>query len=386
MRLFFVIVLSLFCVNVYGQDFDHLMVKKQLDCSDISYNCAQIFEKYYSSNKLDSAKSLLIYWQSKCGLREPLQRCKILLAIKQNSLNDSLLSDNVFYYLFNYKNRMSIGKYGDFESYDNNKAYYGYIPAGQDFDAFTKKSFTELKVNFTPDVMEYLLCEFYSDNSDTLFFKLQTNTFKNSILAKEYKKLTMEFQNLPEYHVAWITGMWIPTGAIRPLGVHPDLGFMSGIKYKKVSYDLTMTFKFLDTPESYLARRSTSSGLESTNHFFGGYMGFDVGRDIFFKNNHEIQLMGGIAFEGFDALEEDLDLGLESASANTLNLNLGFGYRYYYKNDSYLGLRVKYNFVDYTSNHVIDFTGNPITIQFVIGGLTNDYRNRNLKALRFKQR
>lgn len=96
--------------------------------------------------------------------------------------------------------------------------------------------------------------------------------------------------------------------------------------------------------------------------------------------------MGGIAFDGFDVLEEDLDSGLKSASAASLNLNLGVGYRYYLKNNGYLGLRVKYHFVDYASNHVVDFTGNPITIQFVIGGLTNDYRKRNLNALKYNKK
>jgi hypothetical protein len=275
------------------------MVKRQLDCSDVSFNCARIFEDYFTSNKLDSAQYLLSYWQTKCGLREPLQRCKILLAIKQNNLNDSLFSENAFYFIFNYKNRMTIVKTGDFESYDNYKPYYGYIPPGQEFDVFTKKAFSDLKVGFPTDAIEFLLCEFYSNNTDSLFSKLQTNTYQNTILAKEYNKLTNGFLSLPEYHVAWITGLWMPTNGINSLGLHPDLGFMTGVKYKNFSYDLTMTFKFIDTPESYLARRTESSIFESTNHFFGGYIGFDIGRDIYSKNNQEIQLLGGIAFDGF---------------------------------------------------------------------------------------
>ena len=35
---------------------------------------------------------------------------------------------------------------------------------------------------------------------------------------------------------------------------------------------------------------------------------------------------------------------------------------------------------------VIDFTGNPITIQFTIGGVNNVLRNNNLKALKYKLR
>lgn len=386
MKFFPLVVASFICLNVFGSDFDSRMIKRQLDCSDISVNCTQLFEEYYSSNKMDSATELLSYWQSKCGVREPLQRCKILLAIKQNCLSDSLLKDNLFYYLFNYKNRMSIIKYRDMESYDNNKAYYGYISPGQDFDTFTKSAFLNLKDHYSPEKIDYLLCEFYSTNSDTLLVKLQSEMYKNSILAKEYDLIVSRYVNLPEYHVGWISGAWIPTGKIKSLGVHPDLGFMTGIKYKKMSYDMTMTFKFLNTPEPYFARRSESSALESTNHFFGGYIGFDLGRDVLSRNNHEIQLLGGIAFDGFDALEADPDNDIKGSTASGLNLNLGIGYRFYMKNNSYLGLRVKYNFVDYSLNKVVDITGNPITIQFIIGSLNNEYRNRNLKALKYKDR
>ena len=64
------IVSLLVVVNVFlmGQNFDDVMVKKHLDCEDISYNSALIFERYYNENKLDSAHSILKYWQDKCGL------------------------------------------------------------------------------------------------------------------------------------------------------------------------------------------------------------------------------------------------------------------------------------------------------------------------------
>jgi hypothetical protein len=306
--------------------------------------------------------------------------------MKQKGLSDSLLKDNLFNYLFNYMNRMSIIKYGDMESYDTNKAYYGYIQPGLDFDSFTKNAFLNLKDQYSPESIDYLLCEFYSTNSDTLLVKLQSDLYKNSIPAKEYNRIVSRYINLPEYHLAWVSGVWIPTGEIKSLGVHPDLGFMTGIKYKKMSYDVTMTFKFLNTPEPYLARRYSSSVLEPTNYYFGGYMGFDVGRDVYSRNNHEVQLMGGIAFDGFDTFKDDPDNASKSSSASGLNLNLGIGYRFYMKNDSYLGLRVKYNFVDYSSNKIIDITGNPITIQFLIGSLNNEYRNSNLKALKYKYR
>lgn len=192
---------------------------------------------------------------------------------------------------------------------------------------------------------------------------------------------------MSEFHMSWVTGIWIPTGKLKKLGSHPELGFQMGAKHKKMNYDLIMAFKFINSPNVYYARRTKSGdSIELTNHFFGGHIGFDLGRDIYVHNGHEIQLTGGIAFDGFDALKENKDKNLKAESIWTYNFSFGLGYRYYISNSFYLGLRAKYNIVDYSLNNVVDFTGNPITVQFIIGSVNNVFRNNNLKALKYKLR
>jgi hypothetical protein len=145
--------------------------------------------------------------------------------------------------------------------------------------------------------------------------------------------------------------------------------------------------KFLNSPNDYLARRTSSGNApELTNYFFGGHIGFDIGRDIYYKKGHELQITGGVAFDGFDVLKEDKENNLEYESTFSYNFNAGIGYRFYVTNSFYLGVRAKYNFVDYSLNNVIDFTGNPVTIQFMIGTVNNVLRNDNLKALKYKLR
>lgn len=371
----------------FGQDFDNLMSKKQIDCSDIAYNSGLYFIKYVQENNLDSAKYLLEYWETKCGIREPIYRAKILLALKNNEFNDSLFSEGTLNNIFNYQNRMDMIKYANYYSYDNYKSYYGFIPPGQEFDTYTKNLAKTLLKKYTPETIEYLIAEFYGENSDTIFSKIQTADYGQSTLIKEYEKTVETFVNMSEFHLSWITGVWIPTGDLKKLGTHPELGFQMGAKHKKMNYDLTISLKFINSPNDYYAKRKESgSQLELTNHFFGGYIGFDIGRDIYSKNGHELQLAGGIAFDGFDALEEDKDNDLKSASAWSYNFNFGLGYRYYLTNSFYLGLRAKYNVVDYSLNNVVDFTGHPITIQFIVGGVENVFRNNNLKALKYKLR
>jgi hypothetical protein len=370
-----------------GQDFDYLMTKKQADCSDISYNSGLYFIRYMQENKLDSADFLLKYWEGKCGMREPIYRAKILLALKQNQYNDSILTEGTLNNIFNYQNRMDMIKYSNYYLYDNYKSYFGFIPPGQEFDNYTRELSKKLIREYEPDQIEYLLAEFYGENSDTIFSKIQTKAYGQTALTTEYEKAVDKYLNMPELHMSWVTGLWIPTGELTKLGLHPEMGFQIGAKHKKMNYDLIMAFKFINSPNDYYARRTKSgNSLELTNHFFGGHIGFDIGRDIYSKNGYEIQLTGGVAFDGFDALTEDKDNDLKAESTWTYNFNFGLGYRYYVTNKFYLGLRGKYNIVDYSLNNVIDFTGNPITIQFIIGGVNNVLRNNNLKALKYKLR
>jgi len=376
--------------NLIGQeqhDFDRLMIKRQADCSEVSYNCGMEFIRLLEENKSDSVKLLLRYWEDKCGMREPVYRAKILLALLQNEYDDSLLTEGSLNNIFNYQNRMDIIKNSTHYTYDNYKSYFGYIPPGQEFDRFTQDLAKSLKKRFNPETKEYALADFYGENSEKIFEKIQNSTFGESVLAKEYESAVKKFAKMPELHFSWITGVWIPTGKLSKLGVHPDIGYQAGIKHKKMNYDLTMTFKFLNSPNEYYARRvSTGTSPELTNHFFGGHIGFDVGRDMYYRNGHELQLTAGIAFDGFDALREDKENNLESESTSSYNFSAGVGYRFYITNSFYLGVRAKYNFVDYSLNNVIDFTGNPVTVQFIIGTVNNVFRNDNLRALKYRLR
>lgn len=389
-------------ISAFGQNFDSLLVaKKQPSCLDISYGSYLYFVEYMKENKIDTAKSLVDYWESKCGLKkEPVYRAKLLLALKTGTFNDSLLSKMSLSHIFSYQNRMKIIESSDIYPYDfdtpplyhkyNSYGFYRELDSSeQNFDNYTRELASELKSNYPEESMEYLLTEFYSDNWDDILLKIQQPAYQESSLAKQYKEEIERIRNMTETHLAWITGIWIPTGALTKIGIHPELGFQIGWKRKKMNYDFTMAFKFLKSPNDYYARRDKSSdSWELTNRFFGGYIGFDVGRDVYAKNGHELQLTGGIAFDGFDALNEDKDNNLKSASAFSYNFNFGLAYRWYMTDNSYIGLRAKYNIVDYSLSKVIDFTGNPITVQFTIGhvGILDMYGSDYLKRLKYTRR
>lgn len=383
----FLLIMMIFSAALTGQDLDGMLTAKKYDCSDISYNSGDWFVKYMKKNDVDSARQILNYWESKCGMREPVFRAEILLALKENRLNDSLFPQGSLNYILNYEYRAEMIKYANYQHYDDYKSYFGYIPPGQEFDQYTRELAGELKKNFDPLSTEYLMAEFYSDNSDTLLYKLQSDEYQRFELTKEYEEVVDTYANRAEYHMSLVTGIWIPTGDLKKLGCHPEFGFQIGAKHKKMNYDVILAIRFLNSANEYYAQRPDSDlPPELTDHYLGAHIGFDVGRDLLAKKGHEIQLTGGIAMDGFDALEDDKEKDLENASIWSYDFNIGLGYRYYFTNSFYLGLRAKYHVVDYTRGNIIDFTGNPITIQFIIGTVNGEARNANLKAMKYKLR
>lgn len=375
-------------IQSFTQNFDALINKPIPDCEEIYHTSSLYFVKYMKKNEYDSAQSLLKYWESKCGaIREPLFRAKILLAIKQNQFNDSLLDSTSLNNVFNYQNRRNLIRNGSFYLYDQYKNHYGFVSPGLEFDTYTHSLAKSLMSQFNEESIEYLLCEFYGANSDTILTKLQLDRYGKSDLIIDYRSELNRFIKMSEIHFSWITGVWIPTGPLSKLGVHPDFGFQVGTKDQKMNYDLIMSFRPLDSPNSFVARQTNSdNSLVTTNYFFGVHVGVDIGRDVFTYKKHEVQLTGGVAYDAFDVVEGDTENDIPSETVVSYNFNAGLAYRYYVTMDLYLSLRAKYNVVDYTLNNVIGFTGNPITIQFIVGGLSNRIKKNNLKSLGYKLR
>ena len=378
----------LFPTALISQDIEDLILeKRQPTCSEIAQTSADLFAQNMAKLDLDSANLVLDYWESKCGLTEPVFRSKILVSILSSYGLEAYLNEDLFTYLENYQDRLDIDS-TNFQGFimDQSIFLFGYVAPDSYFDQILTIKFQELANRLIPATNEYFLAKFYAGDTQNLFKEINQRNFSGTEFSKLYWNQVENVQGTTEGHLAWLTGLWLPTGELETLGPHPDLGFLLGWKKKKWNYDFILSFKFLQAQNEYFARRKSTNTIEPTRHFFGGQIGFEVGRDILAHRSHELQLIAGIALDGFDALQEEEDQNLEAQSIITYNLNGGIGYRYYTNGNFYLGLRAKYNLVDYTINNVVDLTGNAITIQFVIGGVNNVFKSRRLKNLGVRHR
>jgi hypothetical protein len=181
-----------------------------------------------------------------------------------------------------------------------------------------------------------------------------------------------------------MVGAWIPQGNLSVVGSHPFIGLRGGVKYKKLTADVSLGFKFGKAAELYQVYHNDS--LWNTDHFFGGYLGLDVGFEALSISNNTFEIVGGIAYEGFDALKVDDPNSNNdiSKSLNSLNLNVGIGYRYYFVDRNYFGVDIKYNFVDFQNTGATDLSGDVLSINFLYGFFGNSYKKQRLDELEYK--
>lgn len=351
-------------------------------CADITRGSSLYFTQYIKAEQYDSAKLLLDYWEDKCDITEPIFRATVMMTLLENKNTDSLInSSNIELINSHWYNRNNI-YYFDY--------YYGEKFTTKTFDSFSVDFFKVQLAQQEKGSTNYALCEYYSGNADSFFLRIQDNLDDSSNLSKQYKRYIDKYINLAETNMAGVMGVWIPTGGVTHLGSHPILGFQLGAKYKRYNADLELSFKFIRSKTPYYAQRvSSDNSIELTDKFFGGYIGLNLGYDMIRIRQYEIQLLGGVAADGFDALDtvdEGKSTELKAETIWTYNFNFGLGYRYYLTGFTYIGVQAKYNIVDYSLGGVVNFTGNPVTVTFLVGGLGNYTKKQNLERMQYKIR
>lgn len=357
-------------------DIDALLLRPVVNCQDIAVNALDIFQGNVMRGQMDSARTVLDQWHRKCPETEAWQRSHVLELLARPALVDTALSDDIISYLAIYRYLDGIPVTELSKQAPQVASYLG----------FTKAWSTGLLQNFSPGMVEHGLAEFYGTDANLLFPAIQRGEYAGTKLRTKYFEALGRVVHLPEVHFAISMGAWVPTGELDVLGMHPELGFQIGSKYRKMNYDLALGFRFAPSAEPYLARRKNADYLETTSHFFGGHVGIDVGRDVFNFGPNEIQVLAGIGYDGFDTFKSKPGHELESGTAGSFDLSTGVGYRRYLNSWNYLGVEGIYHWVNYANSHSVDLNGRPFVIRLVYGSLGNIPKKQQLGYLQYKLR
>jgi hypothetical protein len=349
----------------------------------VAYNLTNLIMKYYMIQDFDSALLVLNDWQTACGASEPITRTRILLAISDHAFDETIYDSTIVDDVLNYVYRMESKTPGDL--YSGYKSFFGYVPIRGEYDYFTQSLADTLLSREFDTPLELLFCQFYANIVTNPLKTIQTeDLYNNTDIKSYYLHRAEKCLSYPGFTYNIFSGIWIPTGNGSLLGNHPLIGLQGGVKFKKMTYNLTLAFKFVNSANDYVILKD--GYYDTTNYFFGGYFGLDVEREIFKGKKNEIDLLAGIGYDGFQSIKTDNNSDANAGhSINSLNTNFGLGYRYYYKKNKYIGLQAKYNIVNYNNKGGTNLMGDCYTITISIGGFDLSQKENCLYELRYSE-
>lgn len=206
--------------------------------------------------------------------------------------------------------------------------------------------------------------------------------FLNRFLQWSYLSAIRECEEQMEGHWALFAGAWYPFDNLNLVGTHPVIGGKLGIKYRRLILDLSVNIKFGNSANHYQVFKDDS--LYDTRVFLGVFLGIDAGFEVLKHKKHEIDLIGGFGYEGFDALRDvhsKVSSDKVSVTLRSLNLNLGLGYRFYISSTTYIGLQGRYNFLNFLNHKGTNLSGNAMEFYILIGNSGNNYKSSRLRML-----
>ena len=201
-------------------------------------------------------------------------------------------------------------------------------------------------------------------------------------LATQYREALALARRRKYVDMHVLTGAWIPYGNNRLLGNHPIVGFGIGGGNKFI-VDVTLECRFIDKSKEYYNVQYKGNNV-TTNHFFGGYLGFDGGWNYLTMSRTRFYVLGGLAFDGFDATRPTSGTQTtgpqisgkkdDARTINSLNVNAGLGWRVFSSDGSYAGFELRNNFVKYSNPGGTSLDGNTFVVRFLYGVMTRDTR------------
>ncbi len=373
---------------------DRLMSKRILTPKEAAYNLVLQLLRLHNEKKFDTVTLLIAYYHRNFGSSPELTPYLLVTDIANRTFKETLryypgdkvdshhVDDSTYYegsilsyYLLWYAhnfNYLSNGAYDDDVKEAYNK-YYGFIVA----EAKAAKSIRTL----TP--VEKWILDFLIDPEESRFRDLSGSEYNGSLLQRAWDKYHEEVPDIGGFGLSLVSGVWSPTGRLGILGNHPYVGYTVGGKFDEhFMLDLRIDVRFLKTPNTYIV--SVGNSKYVTNHFFGMNMGLDIGYELFRVRKHELDVIGGVAFEYFQGLNADFiennNLQDDAGDFNTVNLNGGLSYKLYISSKrtrtkerfGYVALQGRYNWLFFNGNSGSDLSGGAWTI-----GLAFGYYSRN---------
>lgn len=363
----FIFLLVLICYTnfLFAQNIEEQMSKSRADCQTMLGNAMNVLPKLYREKSFDSLEYAVDMWERSCGSMSEVRITRILLNMETGKFTVSQDVDGA-----------AIEMLDDYAKHFPSPDYMlNYPPKRESQVSFYKFSSVWAKLlleNKKPDENAKFICRVLTGEIKDPGKEIR----KNPLIYPEYAvMLEKNFEakrKLARMNLALSTGVWLPTGNLSTLGVHPSFGFHFGVRNAHHELDLTIQIRYLNSANTYAVKRE--GRLDSTDYYFGGYIGADYTYYLVSKKRYDIGLLGGMGWDGFDFAPEPYDYYYydypyytSHVTIGSFNANAGLRFNYYFTHSFYVGLQGRYNVIQYSTNGGTNLSGDAVSIDLIFG-------------------
>ncbi len=374
--LFIFVLFSLFAIGQNGIDND----VENSRCKYSSINYSNKFSVFISSGELDSASFILSKWEQQCEIIEVTFRARMLLNILMKKVEVNKINKGSFDYILEFIERVNVANDSNSKVlYEKNPRIFGYIPINTLFDKTIKKVAKDYITNCR-NKEEELFCYLYSENIDTFFYYLQQEDYAFLRLRTLYDWEVINAKQSAEGHWQLSVGEFIPNSEMKLLGNHTQFGLSLGVRKKRFSYDLGIELRLGNTDYEY---NVIVPDTVATDYFFGVQFGGQIYYDILQLRKHSLLISTSISVDGFDTHVKQ-KYGGTTVTVFVPGLGFGFDYRWSINENNYIGIKYRYNIVNYNNSKIVEnLNGGYNTISLIYGLVNNNIKRNRLTELRF---
>ena len=343
---------------------------RPLSCRKQYVATATVLPQLYRAKDYDSLQRWLAFEEKACGRSPERFSASILLAIETGRFSERDLPDTGFYALLRTYAWVvrDVNGHARYIGYMSNK-YFNATPYNRAIFSCTHDWAQRLLPSTALDSTERFLCQVFAGQVEDPLRMIRSGLSTWHYLDSLRLRSLHIRRNMPAGTFGLLSGIWLPTGKLRMMGVHPELGLQMGGRDKTNELDLSLFFRFIHAPQPYLVSRNDS--LYPRQHYEGYYIGIEYAHYFIHQDTFESGFTAGSGYDGFAIAavkknEKDLNY-LKPFSIGSFNVNLGLRANYFFSPELFAGFAAKYHFIHYINRGGTDLDGHALSLSVSIG-------------------
>jgi hypothetical protein len=340
-------------------------------CRHLFENCARALPGLYDAQNWDAIAALVRLRRERCGYQPDVLALATLLQIQQGTFTpDSLDIRQMYRWLDDYAH--IIAPYIKGESFFNYFSAKGYNPTKFDRMIFSTTTEWSRRLLGTRrlDSLQTFLCKVFSGEISDPRRTVLNDTSRYLQLDSMINRSWEVLRNSRRFDMSGGFGIWMPNGNLSILG--PKVDFVPlelGGRGRLNEVDLNFTLRFGQATQPYTVIRQFQP--YTTNFYTGLFVGLTYTHYVVHRTRWETGFLAGIGFDGLDFSanpNSSSGMDLSPITLGSLNTHIGWRYNYFFTPYVFMGLALRWNFVDYPTDGGSSLYGNAVSIDLLIGG------------------